>query len=101
MATYWPKQSAKRKIIFFDVGDDADEDLEANGLRKKLPVIAPLMLKVTTAVGRVWRVLDCCLLWGSQRPRQSAQTLLLFLVVVLDEIREMTSADDGSQLKRQ
>ena len=63
-------------MMFFVVGDGADGDSEADGRRRKLPVIATLTLKGTSALGRVWRVLDCC--GGSQRPRQSTRALELF-----------------------
>ena len=51
VASYWPKQSAERKTIFFGVSDDADGDSEANGPRQKLPVIATSTLTRTSAVG--------------------------------------------------
>ena len=40
VAAYWLKQLAEHKIILFGVSDDADGDSEADGPRRKLPVIA-------------------------------------------------------------
>ena len=44
-------------MILFGVSDVADRDWEADGPRRKLPMIAALTLKRTAAGQEVWKVL--------------------------------------------